>query len=216
MTIADIQTAIGATPDGQWGQASILAFHTAFRNPSAPAVTSGDVARFADRLGCSVAQLNAVASVESGGGSFDRLGRPKILYERHIFHRLTGGQWSVTAYSNPSGGGYDQDSWAKLAMAIGKAPDAAFSSCSWGRFQVMGKAWGQLGYTSPFELAMSTVKGEAGHYELLCRFIEKNGLADELRSLSADPDDCRPFARLYNGPGYEANAYHSKLARALG
>jgi hypothetical protein len=37
-----------------------------------------------------------------------------------------------------------------------------------------------------------------------------------LAALSANPDDCRAFARAYNGPGYEANgAYHVKLARAM-
>ena len=58
--------------------------------------------------------------------------------------------------------------------------------------------------------------GEEAHYELLARFIEFNGLKDELRALSSNPEDCRAFAMAYNGKSYEVNSYHTKLAKALG
>ncbi|PNU02098.1 hypothetical protein A8V01_26875 [Novosphingobium guangzhouense] len=179
------------------------------------AVTQADIAAFASRLGCTVNQIAAVATVESSGGGFDKFGRPKILFERHLFHRQTGGKWSPSAYSDATAGGYAVDSWDKLGMACGKDPDAAFGSCSWGKFQVLGLHWSKLGYASPYALALSTVKGEAAHYELLARYIEKNGLTDALRALSRDPDDCRAFARAYNGPGYETYKYHTKLAAAM-
>lgn len=215
MNVITLQAAVGAPPDGKWGTQSQAALFAAFTNTVAPAVTVAEIASFALRLGCTVKQLHAVAAVESSGGGFDKQGRPKILFERHIFHRLTEGRWSPCSFSQPKGGGYADSSWVKLAAACGCAPDAAFSACSWGRFQVLGSHWHTLGYASPFELAHSTVASEAAHFDLLARFIEHNGMEDELRSLSTDADDNRPFASLYNGPGYRNFDYHEKLAAAM-
>lgn len=215
MDVDELQARIGTVIDGKWGSNSTNALYAAFTNTAAPAVTPDDIAAIAARLGVSVKQVNAVAAVESSGAGFDSKGRPKILYERHIFDRLTGGRYSVTNYSNPSGGGYSDDSWAKLAAGCGADPDAALSACSWGRFQVMGMHWAALGFLWAWDLAQSTVESEAAHFELLARFIEVNGLKDEMRALSTNPDDCRPFAKGYNGSGYEAGNYHVKLANAM-
>jgi hypothetical protein len=215
MTIAELQQAVSTPADGQWGPASKAALLAFFVNTSAPAVGPAEIAAFAARLGCSPAQLAAVGEVESSKSGFDGSGRPKILFERHFFHRLTDGRWSPAIFSDPTPGGYSVSSWDKLAAACGRAPDAAFASASWGKFQVMGAHWHVLGYASPFELAASMRAGEVAHYELLARFIEANGLADELRRLSADPEDCRAFARAYNGSGYERFAYHTKLAERM-
>jgi len=215
MTIVDLQQAIGTPADDRWGPASRAALAAYFTNPVAPAVSVAELEAFAERLGCSLRQIAAVAAVESSGSGFDRDGRPKILFERHWFHRQTDGRWSPAIFSDAAPGGYEVDSWLKLAAACGRAPDAAFASASWGKFQVMGGHWHALGYASPFELAASCRAGEVAHYELLARYIEHFGLTEALRALSARADDCRAFAKAYNGPGYERFDYHTKLARAL-
>lgn len=215
MDVRKLQTTLGVKADGIFGPISREALRSRFTNINAPAVNSADMTAFASRLGCTVKQLRAVAAVESGGSAYDKNGRPKILFERHLFHRQTGGQWSVSSFSNPTGGGYNDDSWDKLGLACGKDPDAAFASCSWGKFQVLGLHWSKLKYASPYDLAFSTVANEAAHFELLARYIEAFGLTDELRALSRDPDDCRAFAKGYNGPAYERFAYHTKLAAAM-
>jgi hypothetical protein len=111
---------------------------------------------FAKRLGVSARQLAAVAKVEAAGSGFDADGRPKILFERHKFHQFTKGEYSNSAFSNPVAGGYGESSWAKLQSAIATgAVDAAFMSCSWGKFQVMGQYWQEFGYASPYALAES-------------------------------------------------------------
>lgn len=202
-------------PDGQIGPSSRAAIVAAFTNPAAPAITPADLTAFASRLGCSTAQLHAVALVESGGSAFDKFGRPKLLFERHLFHRATGGKWSIAPYSNPTGGGYYVDSWFKLTHAAAMDPEAAFASASWGRFQVLGCHAAALGYPSALEMAWSTVASEAAHYELLCRYLEHNRMIPALCSLSAHADDNRAFAKGYNGAGYERFDYHSKLARAF-
>lgn len=215
MEIEELQHAIGVPVDGMWGPASRAGLLAKFTNLNAAAVTENDIVAFARRLGCTPKQIRAVATVESGGAAFDSQGRPKILYERHLFHRLTAGKYSVSPFSNPAYGGYGEDSWIKLTYACGKNPSAAFSSCSWGRFQVLGSHWRKLGYASPFELAHSTVLSEAAHYELLVRYCEKFNLIQAIRALSNNPETCRQFAELYNGPAYERNSYHRKLARAM-
>lgn len=201
--------------DGQAGPATRLAIVSAFSNRSAPAVTDAEVAGFAAEIGCSVKQVRAVAKVESGGAAFDTAGRPKILFERHYFHRLTDGKWSVCSFSNPSGGGYGEDSWDKLVAAACRDPWAAFQSCSWGKFQVMGANWKALGYASPLDMAWSMRESEAGHYEALARFVKVNGLADDMARLSTNAADNEGFAKGYNGPGFRNFDYHTKLAAAM-
>jgi hypothetical protein len=215
MTITELQHAIGVNPDGRFGPASRAALIAALTNRSAPAATDADIAVIATRLGASPAQLRAVAAVESSGGGFDTAGRPKILFERHLFHRLTGGVYSPAPYSQIAGGGYSDSSWDKLGAACAKDPDAALSACSWGKFQVLGLHWSKLSYASPWELADSMVTGEAAHYELFARYIETFGLKPALRKVTADPASCRDFAAGYNGPGYRKFAYDMRIARGM-
>jgi len=201
--------------DGKAGPATRAAIVAAFSNPHAPAISLDQVTSFAVRLRAAVKQLRAVDVVESGGWSFDHQGRPRILFERHIFWRLTAGKYGRTMFSDPTYGGYSIDSWEKLTRACALDPDAAFASCSWGRFQVLGTYWHDFGYASPIDLAYSTVESEAAHYELFARYIEHFGLQDELALLSSNPADCRPFAKAYNGAAYDRNRYDVKLAQEM-
>lgn len=209
--------------DGQPGPLTRAAIVAAFTNPCAPAATDEGIAAIAQRLGCAIRQLRTVGRVESSGSGFDASGRPKLLFERHLFYRFTKGRFGGASYSNPERGGYDQDSWDKLTRAACLDPEAAFASASWGRFQVLGAHAGgptypgmlDLRYSSPLELAYSTVKSEAAHFELLARYVEEAGLKDALKKLSTNPDDCRAFAAGYNGSGYEAQGYHTKLAATM-
>ena len=216
MDIIELQNAIGTKVDGIWGPESRDALLNAFTNPSVAAVSAEKIDEYAQRLGVSAKQVRAVAQVESSGGAFDGKGRPKILFERHKFHKYTGGKWSVCAFSNPKGGGYNESSWDKLNGAIiTNAVDAAFMSCSWGKFQVLGEWWDELDYPSPFAMAHSTTVSEAGHYDMLCRYIEHFKLQDEMKALSTDANKCVAFASAYNGAGFKKFEYHTKLAKAM-
>lgn len=220
MTPTELQQWLGAhgqpvAVDGKPGPITRAAIIAAFTNTCADAVTDANIAAIATRLGCTIKQLRAVATVESGGGAFDNKGRPKILFEHHLFHRLTDGKFSVCSFSNPKGGGYSEDSWQKLTEAACKDASAAFASASWGKFQVLGAHWKALGYPSSIDMAFSTVTSEAAHYDMLARFIEHNGLKPALSKLSTNPEDNRAFARSYNGPAYTNFSYHEKLARAM-
>lgn len=231
-----IQRWAGVTPDGSPGpvtaQAIIAklglgetfdrpAFLARYINTTAPAITAQDIADAAARLSVSPKHIEMVRQVESGGRSFDDSGRPVILFEPHIFHKRTGGQYSPSAYSyarwrdRPYPKSFD-GRWTQMADAAGKDEQAALESASWGLFQIMGFHWQALGYPSVQDFTRRMAASEAEHLEAVVRFIEKNGLAPALRRCKAgDPDSCRDFAKGYNGAGYEANAYHRKMAEAL-
>ena len=54
-------------------------------------LTDADFARAAEALNVEVAAIRAVAEVEAAGAGFIADGRPAVLYEPHVFHRLTKG-----------------------------------------------------------------------------------------------------------------------------
>jgi len=221
---AELQTRVGAKADGVWGPKSKAALLARFANRSAPALTPPDIAAMAKRLGCSYRQLDAVRTVESAGKGFDADGRPKILFERHKFHRFTAGEFSPAPFSQSAAGGYTvdadrngiNDNWDKLSAAIATgAVDAAFMSASWGAFQIMGEWWDELGYASPVDMALGCVASEAAHLEMLGRYIEHFRLKGALAAITSNPVTCRAFAAAYNGPGYRAYRYDEKLAERM-
>jgi len=201
--------------DGQAGPGTRAAIMHVFANTNAAAISAAEIAEIATRIGIPERNLRAIATVESGGGGFDNNGRPKILYERHYFHRLTNGRWSPSPFSQAKSGGYSEPSWDKLCRAACLHPLHAFASASWGKFQIMGSHANSLGYANPLEFAYTMTRSEKAHYEALAAFIKTNRLDDEARAMSTDPEKCRAFARAYNGPAYEKFSYHKKLAKAM-
>jgi hypothetical protein len=224
-TVLDLQRWLNSkgarlTLDGRPGPATRAAVIEVFRNREAPAVTAGQMVDFATRLGCTVRQLRAVAAVESGGGGWDRSGLLACLWERHWLWRRV--KLAVPMLSDPRPGGYTvdadgdgiNDSWEKLADAAMRFGFGLAAECaSFGKFQVMGGHWQALGYASIAELVWSLSRHEAAHYELLCRFIEHNGLKGALQRVSGHPPDCLPFARGYNGRGQKG--YDARIAKAF-
>ena len=225
--VAALQTwlnAKGMTPplvvDGQGGSATRAALLKLFANLNAKAVTAAQLHGFADRLGCTVRQIKAVAEVESGGGGFLTSGLPKILWERHYFWKRL--RLNIPLISDQSPGGYTidadrngiNDSWEKLARACCTAPGWAFESASWGKFQIMGAWWQKLGYHSAIDFAWSMRQSEADHYEALVRYVEAYGLVPAIRAIDGNPANCVAFARGYNGKGFAKYSYDSKIASA--
>lgn len=224
MTIKDLQRRIGVAEDGAFGPVSRSALLAHFTNREANALTDRDMADAAARLGCTLAQIRAVRKVEAAGKGYDKAGMPKILFERHLFHRFTAGRFSPAPFSKSAAGGYTNDansdgivdSWDRLCEAISTGEvDAAFQSCSWGLFQVLGQWWDELEYPSPYAMAWTSAQSEGDQLEMFVRYVEHFDLQDELRRLSPNPVTCGPFAAAYNGPGYRKYFYDEKLAEAL-
>ena len=185
------------------------------RKLSSDPLKRADFEAVAARLGCEWEAVAAVAEVESGPlGGFAADGRPIILFERHLFSRKTNHQYDAShpTVSNTTPGGYPRtqaDRWAQLATAYSLDPEAALQSASYGRFQVLGQNFGNLSLANAHEYVSKISKSEKDQLEAFEGFVRANNLADELQR-----KDWAGFARAYNGPGYAANQYDTKMSNA--
>jgi hypothetical protein len=185
------------------------------QNP-APLVRA-DFEAVAGRLNCEWEAVAAVAEVESGPlGGFGPDGRLIILFERHLFSRKTNSQYdqSHPTISNRTPGGYPRsqaDRWAQLTQAYALNAEAALESASYGRFQVLGQNYPNLGMANAHEYVSKLARSERDQLEAFEGFVRANGLVDELQR-----KDWAGFASRYNGPGYAANQYDVKMAEAYG
>jgi len=166
----------------------------------------------ATSLGVDVATIKAVADVETSGDAFDALGRPRILFERHYFHRLTSGRFDLThaRVSAKSSGGYGKFSaqYGKLEEAYALDADAALRSASWGRFQIMGDNFIAAGFSSSQDFVKAMTQSEEAQLRAFVSFVRsRSAMAEALRKRH-----WAAFAKAYNGPGYAKNHYDAKLA----
>jgi hypothetical protein len=183
-------------------------------------VTDKAIKRVASDLNVDEPAVRAVIEVETSGAGFLEDGRPKILFERHIFSRRSGRLFDATHphLSNRDPGGYahgpnaemrGRGEYMRLYEAMQLAPEAAIESASWGMAQCMGFNWALCGEKSLFGFLLAMHHSEDAHLFLFARFLKSTGLDDELRRHAWEP-----FARGYNGQNYRANDYHIKLPAA--
>ena len=167
------------------------------------------------------ALVRAVAEHESAGRSgfriVDGAARPIILFEKHIFGKLTNYAYNATHPDLSSvewSGGYGRydDQYKKLERAMNIDPpitaEAALKACSWGLFQVLGVNCKPLGYVGIEEFVRDMMDGEDKHLESFRRFIDWKGADEDLR----DHDFAR-FAYKYNGKGYKKNNYDAAIEK---
>ncbi len=185
-------------------------------------LTEADYVEAAGRLGCSVAAVKAVAEVESLGRGFLPDGRPAILFEAHVFDRLTKGKFrnavdrfgvplSVPEWRRDLYGASGAHQYRRLEDAMKLDERAAVFATSWGTFQVMGFNFASLGYPDidTFREVISAQDEAREHLDMFVQFILINGLDDELRDKR-----WAAFARGYNGPAFAKNRYDTKIALA--
>ena len=187
-------------------------------------LTDVQIKETAEAHGLEPAALKAVDMVESKGSGFLPDGRPVILFEGHIFwkqlirrgidpHRFTFGNrdilfpaWTEETRKFYQGGAAEH---LRLKRAAEINREAALSSASWGRFQVLGLNWDICGFQSLQKFINAMYRDEAAHLKAAVEFIKSRRLTAALRDR-----DWPAFARGYNGAGYAANQYDVKLARA--
>lgn len=163
-------------------------------------------------LGVAPEALWAVLAVETSGCGYLPDRRPKILFERHYFHRLTGGRYDAADpdVSAPTAGGYGAGGahqYVRLAAAILLDRDAALQSASWGLGQIMGAHYAALGFDSAEAMVQAFVQGEDAQLAGMADFIAGSPLKRALANR-----DWATFARLYNGANYAANHYDEHLS----
>src|ERR1044072_6990086 len=181
----------------------------------AQALNENDYKQAAELLQCEVAAIKAVAEVESSGGGFLPDGRPKILFERHKFHKFTGGAFAAKHpdISRKSPGGYGAGGahqWDRFNEAFALNPTAAIKSCSWGKFQTMGFNFELCGFATLEDFHAAMLKSEGEQLKAFCNFITSSKLAGALRN-----HKWATFASGYNGKNFRINKYDTKLAAAF-
>jgi len=238
----------GGRLDGDWGPKSDAALDRVIAAagkapapllaPKPAKLTPADLARAAAALSCTVRQIKTVITVESGGGWFadvradilaldgpggfiDGPDLPKILFEAHLFSRLTEGRFDKTHphLSSPKwnrslykGG---QAEYARLYEAMSLDETAALKAASWAMFQILGQNHKAAGFPTVQAFVAAMKAGEGAHLDAFVAFVKNSGLAAKLRAISAASKACEPFAIAYNGPAAKTHDYPGKLARAF-
>ena len=185
-------------------------------------LTEDDFRRCAETLNVEIAAIKAVQEVETGGrGGFFALNRPAILFEGHIFwsqlkkqgispENIVKGnedilypKWTKSHYKGGMG------EYERLDKAIVINETAAYSSASWGLFQIMGFNYAACGCKSVMEFVEKMRTNEGSQLDLFVVFLKTNGWDKYLHALN-----WAEFARHYNGPQYAQNKYDEKLQKA--
>jgi hypothetical protein len=166
-----------------------------------------------DILGVSEPEIWAVLTVETRGFGFLQDRRPQILFERHIFRRLTNGKYNAgnPDISNKNPGGYVGGSgeYTRLEKAIGLDLENALQSTSWGIGQVMGFNYSVAGYPSIKKMVEDLVIDENSQLLAMANFIKEKKLAGAMRCCN-----WTSFAYGYNGKEFKKNEYDTHLATA--
>jgi hypothetical protein len=188
-------------------------------------LSDADYTAAAATLGVDVPAMKAVADVESAGSGFGDDGRPTIRYELHEFQENTNSQFHKThpylsqptlSAGKPYHNKTQDREYSMLYNAMllkykgGRAIEEAIKSASWGKFQVMGDNWSDLGWSSALAFASDMYVSEANHLKAFVKFVQFNGLAHALKL-----HHWATFAAGYNGKAYQVNQYDTRLQQAF-
>lgn len=100
--------------------------------------------------------------------------------------------------------------YERLNLAASIKKEAAYSSASWGMFQIMGFNHKACGKNTVMEFVEMMCKSMFGQMILFARFVHGN----KNLSSSLINKDWENFALYYNGKGYKQNSYDTKLLNA--
>jgi hypothetical protein len=181
-------------------------------------ISDKDIIAAANSLKCDPNVVRTVLNVESSGSGFFSNGAPKILYEAHLFGRLTNGAYNKShpAISAPNwdtarkyykGGIKEYD---RLIQAISLNRSAALQSCSWGLFQILGSNFKASGFANVEDYVAANMASEGKQLDCFVNFVKANHLDDELQNKA-----WANFAKAYNGPSYKTNQYDVKMAKTF-
>lgn len=179
----------------------------------------------ATAAGIEPAALLAIVEAETNGEIFERDGvTPQFLYERHVAYREAGKvsdtllrafrlaglaipKWSkATQYQDER---TSQQRLDLMAKAIAIDEETAKRSASWGVGQTMGFLCDDLGFASATRMVAHMTGSAEGQIDCMVREIKHSHLVEALNA-----HDWRHVARVYNGPGFEANNYDQHLSTA--
>lgn len=174
-----------------------------------------DIPRIGARIGVGEDEIHAFMEVEAAGSGFDRQGRPKMLFEPHVFHRNLQGEKRDRAVKAGLAyprwrREYPKDSYPRLLAAMEIDETAALKSASWGLGQILGENHKLVGYATPQAMVRAFVEDEETHLEAIVAFLKGKGLDKHLRA-----HDWAKVAEGYNGAQYAQHGYHTRLKAAF-
>ncbi len=174
------------------------------------ALSRAGLASATRRLSVGLPEIWAVIAVETSGCGFLPDRRPQILYERHLFHRLTNGRFDDGDISDPEPGGYGppgSHQYDRLARAMARDRAAALQSTSWGLGQILGKNAEMVGFDDLDAFVDAMSDSEDAQLAAVASFVRAAGLHGALRR-----HDWKAFARGYNGPAFAKHGYDVRLS----
>jgi hypothetical protein len=179
-----------------------------------------DLPRIGHQIGVGEDEIHAFMDVESAGHGFDpQSNRPIILCEPHVFYRnlpiakranavkagLAYPKWGTKPYPKTQELRYV---WLGKAMALDET--AALKACSWGLTQILGENHHAAGYDTAQDFVLALMEDEENHLEATVKVLVSMHVDDDLRA-----HRWAVVARAWNGAGYAANKYDTKLAAAF-
>lgn len=183
-----------------------------FQSKGRPLTRDG-LGRVCELLGVAEPAVWAVLRVETHGFGFLQDKRPQILFERHVFHRLTHGRHDHgnedICCATPGGYCGGAGEYGRLERSLCLDRDCALKSASWGIAQIMGFNHQAAGFDSVDAMVAAMVEDEDAQVLAMASFIRSSHLAGALQR-----EDWVAFARGYNGPDYAKNDYDTRLAAA--
>jgi hypothetical protein len=177
------------------------------------ALSADGLSAVSDTLCVQAPEIWTVRAVETAGCGFLADRRPPILFERHIFSKLTYGQHDISEVSNPQAGGYGAsgaNQYLRLANAIQLNRTAALQSASWGLAQIMGMNFRSAGFGDVETMVSAMSDSEDAQLAAFAGFLKDNRLDQYLQA-----HNWAALAKGYNGPNYGINQYDTKLAQTF-
>lgn len=180
-----------------------------------------DICIASEELNITPCATKAVYEIESLGNGFLSDGRPKILFEAHVFYKelkkvginpntlinqfpnIISPKWNRTLYKG------NEKEYPRLDLAISIHKEAALKSASWGAFQIMGFNYVQSGFGDIFDFILANETSAFEQLRSFGNFISANRLVKHLVTLN-----WAKFAEGYNGAGYASHQYDVKLKNA--
>ena len=191
-----------------------------------------DLVDFANMYGLELAAVKAVNQIESSGKGFLAFGKPRILFEGHVFwselkkrniepnsflnslsQDILYDKWTKKYYKGGEGE-YERMEKAANITDLPGTKEAAYCSASWGAFQIMGYNYKNLGYNSIDNWVLAMNDHEREHLAAFGKFISMKSISGKKLINWLQEKNWEKFAEGYNGSGYKKNKYDEKLKAA--
>lgn len=176
-----------------------------------------DIPRIGAQIGVGEDELHAFMDVEAAGSPWDKAGRPKMLFEPHVFYRLLGkgekrdrAVKEGLAYAKWGAKPYPSDSYPRLIRAMAIDEEKALMSASWGLTQILAQWHADCGYATPQAMVTSFMDDAENHLNATVKLLVAWKIDDDLRA-----HRWLAVAAVWNGPAHAKHNYAGRMKAAF-